>query len=116
MTETETAAHVSSLIEEARQQKIQPAAHIMHILAGNIEAGNVPDLQTAADILMSAAERPDRELASYPLPEGFCWCPGCGAGESGALMDGTCPQCRQEREGASPATDGEEKRQPGRTT
>ena len=105
MNKTETAAYVSSLIEEAREQKILPAAHIMHILAGNIEAGNVPDLQTAAEILISAAERPDRELASHPLPEGFCWCPGCGAAESGALMDGTCPQCRQEREGAAPAAE-----------
>ena len=110
MNETETKAYVSGLIDEARDQKIQPAAHIMHILAGNIEAGNVPDLQTAADILMSAAERPDRELASYPLPEGFCWCPGCGAAEAGSLMDGTCPQCREEREAAAPAAEGDETR------
>ena len=95
MTESETAAYVSALIDEARRDMIQPAAHIMHILAGNIEAGNVPDLQTAADILMEAAERPDRELASHPLPEGFCWCAGCGTGTA-VLFDGRCPDCKRE--------------------
>ncbi len=95
MTESETAAYVSGLIDEARRDMIQPAAHIMHILAGNIEAGNVPDLQTVAEILMEAAERPDRQLASHPLPEGFCWCTGCGTATA-VLFDGRCPDCKRE--------------------
>ena len=104
MNKTETAAYVSSLIDEARRQQIQPAAHIMHTLAGNIEAGNVPDLQTAADILLEAAERPDRKLASYPLPDGFSWCQGCGAAEATVLIEDRCPRCREEEEAATTAT------------
>ena len=103
-----SAAYVSSLIEEARQEQIQPAAHIMHVLAGNIEAGNVPDLQTAADVLLEAAERPDRELASHPLPDGFSWCQGCGAAEATVLIEGRCPQCREEREAATTGTGSDE--------
>ena len=99
---------MSSLIEEARQEQIQPAAHIMHVLAGNIEAGNVPDLQTAADVLLEAAERPDRELASHPLPDGFSWCQGCGAAEATVLIEGRCPQCREEREAATTGTGSDE--------
>ena len=115
MNKKETAAYVSSLIEDARKDQIQPAAHIMHTLAADIETGNVRDLQTAAGILLEAAERPDRELASHPLPDGFSWCQGCGAAEATVLIEGRCPRCREEREAATTATSST-KRGSGATT
>ena len=96
MNGTNTATYVSTLIEEARRERIQPAAHIMHVLAERIEAGSITELQTAGDILLEAAERPDRELASHPLPKGFSWCAGCG-GATAVLMDDECPQCREHK-------------------
>lgn len=95
MTEEEVQAYVSSLIHEAQGEKIQPAAHVMHILAGNIEAGNLTDIRTTAEILLEASRRSDRELASHPLPEGYSWCSGCGS-STGVLIDNICPECHRE--------------------
>ena len=107
MTRDQIRDHVSDLIDEARQSRIQPAAHIMHILAGNIEAGNLVEPQTIADLLLEASSRADRELASHPLPEGYGWCPGCGTGTA-VLVGPVCPDCRREKATpAGAATNGE---------
>ena len=101
MDEIEVEAHVSVLIEEARTTRIQPAAHIMHILAGNIQAGNLQNLEDIGEILLEAASRPDRELSTHPLADGFGWCPGCGSAEPAVLINEVCPQCQQEKPGRS---------------
>ena len=88
---------MSSLIDEAKKQKVLPSAHIMHILAGNIEADNQTELNTVCAILTEAAFREDRELSTHPLRDGMEWCPGCGSGAQTAQMNGTCPACEREK-------------------
>ena len=99
MNEVEVEAHVSALIEDAQTSQIQPAAHIMHMLAGNIQAGNLQSLEDIGEILLEAASRPDRELATHPLADGFGWCPGCGSAEPAVLIDKVCPECQKEKRG-----------------
>ena len=95
MTKNEIRTYVSSLIQEAREQQVLPAAHVMHVLAGNIEAGNLTAVEIIGNILQEAASRPDRDLGSHPLAEGFTWCPGCGAATA-SVVDGTCLECHRE--------------------
>ena len=55
-TQKNVAEHLDYLVEEARQQHVEPSRHIMHIVAGNMDAGNM-DSAYATTLLMEAVER-----------------------------------------------------------